>query len=178
MENSWWETWQTQGGRFFISLEQLILNLQHIKDYSCPVRINMLCSKQILVYKWVVCTLHLYINVLFPSLRAPQDQIHPRDGGSYPRDDASPRDWVAKGHHRHLLWHDAVRVPLHMQLPAGACSEIWQSMRTVRKWLHEKSYVLVWETVKQKKKKSFHSHKLICNSANLILLCSDYQQSR
>lgn len=108
---------------------------QH-KDYLCLVRITC-CSCFVEIYKWIVYTVllninlvllaFLTINVLFPLLRAPQDKIHSRDGWSYPGDDASSWDRVAKGHHRHLLRHDAVRVPLHLQLPAGASSETWQN---------------------------------------------------
>lgn len=72
------------------------------------------------VYSAFMCICFVFFP---PPPRAPQDKIHPRDGGSHPGDDAGPGDRAAKGHHPHLLRHDAVRVPLHVQLPAGASSQ-------------------------------------------------------
>lgn len=91
------------------------------------------------------CAVRLHLHVLFSlsffflsSQRAPQDKIHSGDGGSYPGDDTSSWDRAAKGHHPHLLWHDAMRVPLHNAFPTGVSFKTWT---TAHLYLKKKDYM-------------------------------------
>lgn len=55
----------------------------------------------------------------FSIERSTQDKIHPRNGRPDTGNDIDSWDGTSESHHPHLLWHDAVWIPLHPELPNG-----------------------------------------------------------
>lgn len=63
--------------------------------------------------------------------RSTQDKIHPGNGRPDTGNDPDSWDRASEGHHPHLLWHDAVWIPLHPELPNG------KDVRVQRVWGQE-----------------------------------------